>query len=126
MSTTYTTNIGLNSSAGGSSLSGQCIEVGNLDQTINTQLPAGTTNQSFTLAITAANLQAIELVASQNCTIKANSTSTPAYTINLVAGRPLYWGKSDGYYSNPITADTTVWYLTSTAAVTLKGKVLTS
>lgn len=81
--------------------------------------PAGSTNVVFTLALTVANLTDVFLVATQNCTIKTNSTGSPSNTINLVAGIPFVWEVSAGYYACPFTVNVTTAFLTCTPATVL-------
>jgi hypothetical protein len=59
-------------------------------------------------------------------TIKTNSPTSPGNTINLVAGVPLIWDASAGYYPNPFTTNVTGFYVTCTAAALLQGSILTT
>jgi hypothetical protein len=111
------------SSGGTASISGNDIEAPNAEISPGPQgvsFPAGSVNAPFTLALTAVNLTDVFLVANQDCVIKTNSTSSPGNTITLVAGIPLAWGVSAGYFACPFTANVTDAFLTCTAATTLK------
>lgn len=115
------------SSTDSSGLSAKNIEVGNTRLGFDVNLAASTTNQLQTMAFTNSTVQSIYILASQNCTIKTNSTGSPATTINLKAGIPLIWGVSPGYFTNPFSAaNVTAFYLTSTAACRVQAKILTS
>jgi hypothetical protein len=114
------------SATSGVSLSGSGIDVGSNEVGIDVQLAASTTNQLQAASFAAANVQSIFLVSDQNVTIKTNNATTPGNTITLVAGMPLDWSKSAGYFSNPFTVDVTAFYLTCTAAARLKCRILTS
>lgn len=48
----------------------------------------------------------------------------PDNTIVLVAGIPLPWGASPGYFANPFTVDVAKWSVTCTASTRLQAKVL--
>lgn len=110
---------------GAGTITGSVDDVGATAITINTSVPASTANQLLTLAFTHTTLQAIFLLSNQNLTIKTNSSSSPAQTINLLAGIPYRWSLSAGYFANPITAAVTAFYLTTPgAAATLRGYVL--
>lgn len=50
----------------------------------------------------------------------------PGNTIALVAGSPLTWSRSAGYYANPFTVDVTRFNVTTTTGNRIRGKVLTS
>jgi hypothetical protein len=72
-------------------------------------------------AFTAAGVQAVSMVADQDCTLEANSGGSPTFTISLKAGRALQWAAHDGYFTNPITGNiTTGFYLTTTSPTRLK------
>jgi hypothetical protein len=112
-------------SNGTTSQNGYVTDTGNTPATIGQNFPAASTNTAFTMAFNYANLQSFWLVASQNCTIKTNSTGSPANTINLVAGVPYYWSLSSGL-TNPFTVNITTAYMTCTAATNLQGAILQS
>jgi hypothetical protein len=110
----------------GERVTGSDVEAGNARVGLDQTIPAGSTNLSVSMAWTVANTESIFIVASQNCTIKTNSSGSPANTINLVANIPLVWGKSAGYFSNPFTVDVTSWFVTCSAATRLQAAILTS
>lgn len=110
----------------GSRLSGTDVEVGNTQITIDQTIPAATTDGLVSCAWTVANTESLFIVASQNCTLETNSGSSPANTISLIAGIPLIWGKSAGYYANLFTTDVTAFYITCTSATRLQAQILTS
>ena len=125
MSVTINFSSSVNTNGSGT-LSSSYSEVGTTAVTINNQFAASSTNVLYTVSWTVASMQAIFLLATVDMTIKTNSSSTPAQTISLKAGRPLRWGVSEGYFSNPITSDVTAFYVTCTAAGFLRGYVVTS
>lgn len=125
MSVTYTTSI-KTASSGGGSVSGQYTETGATESNIDENYPAASTNTLLTIAFNYANIQNIELVASQDMTIKTNSSGAPDDTINLKAGNPLVWSKSASYFANPFTANVTALYITCVSAASLKGRILLS
>lgn len=126
MSITHQQSLSISSSGGGPNVGGSVTEIGGTETVINTVFAGSLTNSLFAMAFVAANLQSIVLVASQPITIKTNSGSSPANTINLLAGIPLVWSKSSAYFANPFTSDVTAWYITTTGASGLKGKILTT
>jgi hypothetical protein len=111
---------------GGNAYQAAPLEVGAADINVNQTFAAGTSDQLLSLAFTAANVQGVWLLATQNMTIKTNSSGSPAQTISLVAGIPLYWEASAGYFTNPFTSDVTAFYVSCTSAATLKGHIVTS
>lgn len=116
----------VSSSTGSTSLSGYDAESGNSEIIVNETFGAGSSNVEFSLSLTAANLQSVFMVSTQNLTIKTNSTSSPGNTINLVAGIPLVWGTSSGYSTCPFTSNVTAGYATCTPAAQLQMKILSN
>lgn len=125
MSVQYNTTISVSSNGPGS-LSGTFVDVGNNDLTINFASPAGAAGVATGITFNGANLQSIELIASQNMTLQVNSTGSPFTTINLKANIPYQWSNSASYFANPLNTSVTNIYVTNTPAATLKGKVLTN
>jgi hypothetical protein len=121
----YAFNVGI-SGTDGTRESGSFTETGTTSINIATNLPASSTNVLVAAAWTVANTQAIFLLSTQNLTIKTNSPSSPANTINLIANVPLIWDASAGYYSNPFTTNVTAFYCTCSAAALLQGAILTT
>lgn len=56
------------------------------------------------------------------------STTTPGAapddTINLLAGNPLVWGRSPGYFANPFSADVAAIWVSCATSCRLQGKIL--
>lgn len=110
----------------GSPLTGSRIEVGGSSSGINASFPGGSTNEPLAMTLTVANIQAIFLVSNVDLTLETNSGTSPANTINLKAGSPLVWSKSDAYFANPFTTNVTGFFITCAAAARLRGYILTS
>jgi hypothetical protein len=108
------------------SVSGSSSEVGATGIQIDEDYPASTTDSLLAVAFNYADLQSIVLVSTVDLTIETNSGSSPSNTINLKAGRPFVWRKSDGYFANPFTANVTAFFITCTAAARLRGRILKS
>jgi hypothetical protein len=58
--------------------------------------------------------------------VTTTTPGKPSDVITLVAGIPLVWGRSAGYYACPFTTDVTTAYVSCTASARLQGKILTS
>lgn len=125
MSITVTINASLQTQ-GGTTVSGSQQETGGTEVDIDTNFASGSTNVAQAGAWTAANVQAVIMLADKACTVKTNSSSTPANTFNLIPGYPLVWDKSSSYFTNPFSADVTQLFVTCTAATRLRIKVLTN
>lgn len=125
MSITDTYNVGV-SSTDGSRASGSSTETGTTRLALDNNYAAGSTNVAAAIAWTVANTQAIFLLSTTNCTIKTNSSGSPANTINLIAGVPLEWRASAGYYANPFTTNVTSWFITCAASTRLQAIILTT
>lgn len=112
---------------GASSLAGNATEIGSSEVSIDTSIAASQTDSSLSVAFTGNNVQSVFLVSDQNLTIEVNSGSAPDKTINLKANRPYEWRTSDGYFTNPFASITSAtWYITTTTAARLRGKILVS
>jgi len=103
-------------------------QTGSLEQTINQNYAANTNNSLLSVAFTApgnssGNLQAIALLATQNCTLKTNNTNAPQDTIALTSGVVVEWDNSL-IYNCPFNGAVTAIYVTCNAAMLLTGKVL--
>jgi hypothetical protein len=114
--------------AGGKAFNDQVTIQAATVSTLSPQVvPPSGTNQLYTLAFVVANLQAIYLRCNVNLTIKTNSSSSPANTINLTAGIPYEWfvGKNEACL---FTVDVTAFYLTNatTAQAILEGILATN
>jgi hypothetical protein len=128
MATTWTATTTLSTSVGSlQGFSGNDGETGNT-ATVTTQLafPANTNSGNFALNFNANSVQAIFMLATQNCTINTNNSTSPTNTLNLVAGIPMFWGRSAGYFANPFNANTNAGFLTCNAATILNVGVLTA
>jgi hypothetical protein len=125
MSITHKLTFAVSSDSGGTPLSGVQSEVGATELAFDNQYGASLTDQLMTIAFTAANVQSIMLLSDKGLKIETNSGTTPINTINLTPGTPLAWSKSAGYYPNPFTANVTAFYITTTVAARLTGKILT-
>jgi hypothetical protein len=127
MSATDTITSSVTSTSGLSSMQGADNEFGNVEINIpNLAFSANSNSVAFTLAFNASQVQMIFMVATQNCTINTNNSSSPTNTVSLVAGIPLIWGRSAGYFAQPLNANTNGGFLTCNAATILNARILTT
>ena len=89
---------------------------GTKDAGIATVIPAGSVNFQVVLAFPIANIQSMVIDASQNVTIKTNSTTAPGDTINLNANYGIFWGIG-GLPAKPLSVDVTSFYVSNPGAV---------
>lgn len=75
------------------------------------------TNDDYVWACDVSQVKFIVITANYDCTLKANSSGAPDYTLTLKANKPLLWWTDCGY-SNLLTTDTTVLYLTAAGTAT--------
>jgi hypothetical protein len=113
------------SSTDGTHAAGGYTETGTNTVRIARQFYAGSTDVLIAAAWTIAATQALYLLSTTDLTVKTNSATSPADTIELKAGMPLVWEASGGYYPNPFSTDVTAFYCTCTAAAVLQGAILT-
>ena len=126
MSTTHKLTYAVSSDSGGTPLSGTQSAVGVTEITFDQQYGASLTDQLLTVAFTAASVQSIFLLSDKGLKIETNSGTSPVNTINLMPGDPFVWDVSTGYYPIPFTANVTAFYITTTVAARLQGKILTT
>lgn len=101
------------------------VYTGQTEHAFDGSVPAPSTGFAIALAFAHAAIQSIVIYSSQAVTLKTNSDSTPAQTINLAAGQQINWGH-DFTAPNPITADVTGIYIDNagTNPATVKIRVL--
>lgn len=95
---------------------------------LDVTVAANVTNQAHAFPIDVSEVKSMYLMSTQNITIKTNSTSTPANTLNLLANRPVIWQDGD-LNSLLLTTDVTTLYLTTGAissSASLKLLLLTN
>lgn len=84
-------------------------------------VPGSTTNGQYPCAFVRSGLLVVWMLASANCTVKTNSSGSPANTFSLIAGVPFLWDAQSAYFSDPYSADvTTIYVTTSTNAARLQ------
>lgn len=76
------------------------------------------TNKQYTIAIDVSQIKFIVIVANQDCTVKANSSGSPDFTLNLKANEPFLWWVN-APWTNPMSADVTSVYVTCAATGTM-------
>jgi hypothetical protein len=126
LSTTHKLTYSISSDSGGTPLSGIQSEVGATEISFDQNYGASLSGQLLAVAFTVASVQDVFLLSDKGLTIQTNSASSPVNTINLKPGTPLVWSKSAGYYADVFTADVTAFYITTTLAARLQGKILTT
>lgn len=120
---TYTVSRGATSSVG-ATLKGSHTEAGTSEINLDSQYAASSSNVSLAAAFDVADIQAVILLSDQNLTLETNSGGSPDDTISLIAGVPLEWSRSAGYFPCPFTVDVTGLFVTCTPAARLRGKIL--
>lgn len=126
MSTTHKLTFSISSDSGGTPLSGVQSEVGAAELSFDQTYGASLTDQLLAVAFTAANVQSVFLLSDKGLLIETNNPTSPVNTIVLKPGTPFAWSKSAGYFPNPFTANVTAFYITTTVAARLQGKILTT
>lgn len=86
---------------------------GSSETNVDVVVPDSTTNQLQAFALTTANMLSYFILSNVDCTLKTNSTGSPANTISLKAGVPLTWSTSVSYFSNVFTTNVTAMYFTN-------------
>ncbi len=105
---TYTT-------AAGQIASSTLSQTASTEESLDTTINAGVTNQHFVLGVTASEIVSFVLFSTQAITIKTNSSSSPAQTFPLKAGEVITWNQGQTA-ANPITTTITDLYITNAGA----------
>jgi hypothetical protein len=74
------------------------------------------TNLEIAFVLDVSEIKAIYIVATQDLTLKTNSSSVPAETIELKAGKPYLWHE-DSYFVNLLETDITKLFVTNASGV---------
>ncbi len=89
----------------------------------DTPLPANATTQ-VALAFPIANLKGLMISSEQTCTLKTNSSGSPADTLILTAGMPAIIWTNDMPTACPLgTAVTSLYFVVAAGVTTCKPKV---
>lgn len=120
----FTINSGISSDSGSAGVQKASKEVGSAEMLIDTYFAGGSVNEPQSVTFTTAGLKAFVLLSDQNMTIRTNSPGSPADTLDLVAGIPMVWQASGGYFRNPFTTNVTAFFISCAVAARLKGKLL--
>ena len=84
---------------------------------IATTIADSVTDQLEVISIDVSAIQSIYINSTQAITLETNSSSAPTDTINLRADEPYIW-YVNSYFTNLLTADVTVIYLTNASGST--------
>lgn len=76
-------------------------------------VPDSSTDLQINVNIVENDLTSFALVATQDVTIKTNSSGSPQETISLKANRPLIWGAGGG--TKPISDDISAFFVTNSS-----------
>ena len=115
--------------ANGATLTSTFTLSANEEVNLSQLVPANSTNQEYDMVFAHTNIQSVYILADQACTLKFNSSGSPAPQIALVASIPLEWdttmyAQNSTSFPNPFTADVTKMFVTCTAATNLSISVL--
>jgi hypothetical protein len=89
-------------------------------ETFKKAIPANTTNGRVVKPrVTLDNCKALGIMASKDCTVKTNSTSSPQETLTLKANKMLHWMYGDPDANKFLADDVTDWYVTTGGEDTL-------
>ncbi len=83
-------------------------------------IAANQTNKEIDWAFTLANAKAYAICATQDCTVKTNSSSSPQETLTLKANQALVWRENDPSTMHFLSNDITQIFVTNTTALTIK------
>lgn len=88
-------------------------------QTFKKTIPIGTNVQLVRPEVTLANVKAMSICATQDSTVKTNSSSSPQETLTLKANVVMSWLTGDPSANKFLAGDVTDWYVTNAVAMTL-------
>lgn len=110
---THTQSNSWSNGGSSSSLRGQVQITDTRENNLSINQATGTTNVLVAFAQVAAKIQMLALQSNVDCTIKTNSSGSPANTFNLKAGILEIWSSSSGIFANPVTTDITSLFVTN-------------
>jgi hypothetical protein len=84
-------------------------------------IATGVTNGEIDIALDVSAIKSLVMYSTQALTVKTNSTSAPADTITLAAGKQLVW-TTDHLDANPLGTDVTKFYVTNASGSTATVK----
>jgi hypothetical protein len=90
------------------------IEAGALFK-VEEEIPASVANALVAAEIDVSQVKGLFFLSDRDLTVKTNSSSTPANTLNLKANEPQTWNEKSGLVS-PLTVDVTALYVSNAAA----------
>ena len=108
---------------GGAMIGGDAEQEINADVEVVTPgitVPASSTDYEIDVTMTFANAKAYAIVANKDCTVKTNSTSSPAETLTLKANQALVWCENDPAASHFLSVTLTKIYVTTTDETVIK------
>ena len=106
-------------------IAGQTI-TGTREIAVSVTVAPAASNALTKMNYVVADVQSIFLYFSDAMTLKTNSSGSPANTFTIPSGGGvLDWNANSGI-ANPFTSDVTAWYITSTLAGTITGRILTN
>ena len=105
--------------ANGGTLTATFTLTANEEVNLSQLVPLNSTNQEYDIVFAHSNIQAVYILADQNCTLKFNSTGSPAPNLAVAANIPVTWDttaytQNNTLFPNPFTADVTKVYVTCT------------
>ncbi len=102
------------SASGDSNVSATTVTLTPASITRITETVAIGTDAQVNCSIDTSALSFLVIYASSDCTLQANDGTSPDYTLTLTGGKPFVWYTGCGI-TNPITADTTEFFVTNAA-----------
>lgn len=99
----------------GESISKSVVIEGGALMKIEEEIAASASNVLVAAEIDVSQVKGFLFLADKDVTLKTNSSSSPANTLNLKANEPQTWNEKSGLV-NPLTTDVTALYFTNAAA----------
>lgn len=96
---------------------------GEVEAAISQDINASAANVEILVALDVSKLQSVVIKASQDCTVKTNSSGAPDDTLTIEANVPYVW-TINSYDANLITADVSKVFVTNLAAVAMTFQLL--
>ena len=96
---------------------------GDVEAVIDVTVPASAVHQEIIVAIDVSAVQSILIKASNNATVKTNSSGSPADTITLDAGVPYVWN-TDSYETFELGTDVTKIFVTNSAGTDMTFQLM--
>lgn len=108
--------------SGGNTVTADNSYSGGAQVSLDESIPDSSTDLLVVVALDVSKIQSIYILSDQDMTLETNDGTTPADTINLLAGKPYIW-HIGSYFTNLLATDVTAFYMTNASGSSAQLKM---